>query len=387
MFGCPTSFRGAKLYLLLLALATCSLAQQRESDLDRFSDNARRALDAKRWGEAVEALQHVARLAPDVPEVYANLGLAYFFEGKPAEALVSFERAQKLQPQLPQVDTMIGLSEAELGRCTKAISILTSAFDRPTDADTGRLSGLHLLRCYSQLKQPDKALLVGETLLERYPADPEILYQVSRLHAERSADLMSTLVRTAPDSAWMHYANAQVQESLDRPDAAAQEYRHALEKDPTILGVHYKLGRLILSGSRNPTSVEKARREFEQELALSPTNADAEYEIGEIYREKAQPQDAITHFERAIRYHPDFVEARLALAKTLLELGHPADALPHLQAAERLDPENKIPHYLLASAYKSLGDSDQAAKEFAVYRKLGASPPSAVSQSSSSDRN
>jgi predicted Zn-dependent protease len=75
------------------------------------------------------------------------------------------------------------------------------------------------------------------------------------------------------------------------------------------------------------------------------------------------------------------------MAKTLLELGRPADALPHLQAAERLDPENKIPHYLLASAYRSLGDSDQAAKEFAVYRKLGASPPSAVSQSSSSDRN
>jgi tetratricopeptide (TPR) repeat protein len=387
MFRCPTNFRGAKLYLLLFALATLAVAQQRESDLDRYSDDARRALDAKKWGEAVEALQHLARLAPEVPEVHANLGLAYFFEGQPAEALASFERAQKLKPQLPQVEAMIGLSEAELGRCTEAISILTSAFDHPVDTDTGRLSGLHLLRCYSQLKQPDKGLVVGETLLRRYPSDPEILYQLSRLHAERSADLMSTLLRAAPDSAWMHYANAQVQESLDRVDAAAQEYRHALEKDPKILGAHYKLGRLILSGSRSPASLEKARREFEQELALSPTNADAEFEIGEIYRERSQPHEAMTHFERAIRYHPDFVEARVGMAKTLLELGRPADALPHLQAAERLDPENKIPHYLLASAYRSLGDSDQAAKEFAVYRKLGASPPSAVSQSSSSDRN
>jgi predicted Zn-dependent protease len=386
MFSCPTNFRGAKLYLLLFALATFSVAQQ-ESDVDRYSDDARQALGAKKWGEAVQALKHLARLAPEVPEVHANLGLAYFFEGQPAEALASFERAQKLKPQLPQVEAMIGLSEAELGRCTEAISILTSAFDHPSDADTGRLSGLHLLRCYSQLKQPDKALVVGETLLGRYPADAEILYQVSRLHAERSSDLMSTLLRTAPDSGWMHYANAQVQESLDRLDAAAQEYRHALEADPRMLGVHYKLGRLILRGSRTSASVENARREFEQELALSPNNADAEYELGEINREKGQSQAAITHFERAIRYYPDFVEARVGMAKTLLELGHPADALPHLQAAERLDPENKIPHYLLASAYKSLGDSDRAAREFAVYRKLGASPPSAVSQSSSSDRN
>lgn len=374
-------------YLLLLSFASFLPGQQPESEMDRYSDQARQALAAKKWGEAVQALEPLSRLAPEVPEVHANLGLAYFFEGRPAQALDSFERARNLNPRLPQVDAMIGLSEAELGRCAEAIGILTQAFDHPSDEDTGRLSALHLLRCYSQLKQPDKAILVGETILSRYPSDAEILYQLSRLHAERSSDLMSALVHAAPDSAWMHYANAQVQESLGHLDTAVQEYRKTLEKDPTMLGVHYKLGLLILRISRAPTSVEKARGEFEQELALAPSNADAEYELGEICREKAQPQAAITHFERAIRYYPEFLEARVGMAKTLLELGHPADALPHLKEAERLDPENKIPHYLLASAYKSLGNSDQAAKEFAVYRKLRASPPSAVSQSSSSGRN
>jgi tetratricopeptide (TPR) repeat protein len=374
-------------YLLLLTFTKFLPGQQRESEMDRYSDKARQALAAKSWGEAVQALEHLARLTPNVAEVHANLGLAYFFEGSAAQALDSFERARKLNPRLPQVDTMIGLSEAELGGCTKAISILTSAFDHPSDEDTGRLSGLHLLRCYSQLKQLDKALLVGETLLSRYPSDAEILYQLSRLHAERSSDLMSALVHAAPDSAWMHYANAQVQESLGHLDTAVQEYDKTLEKDPTMLGVHYKLGLLTLRASRAPASVEKAKGEFEQELALAPSNADAEYEVGEINREKGQYQAAIAHFERAIRYQPEFVEARISMAKTLLELGRAADALPHLQQAARLDPENKVPHYLLASAYKTLGDSDQAAKEFAVYRKLGAGPPSAVSQSSSSDRN
>ena len=61
------------------------------------------------------------------------------------------------------------------------------------------------------------------------------------------------------------------------------------------------------------------------------------------------------------------------MAEALFELGHTADAVTHLAEAERLDPENKIPHYLLASAYRSLGDSDQAAKEFAAYKRLGAS--------------
>lgn len=375
-----------RLYLLLFAFAAVLVAREKGTDLNRYADEARQCLAAKKWGQAAEALEHLTQLAPDVPEAHANLGLAYFFEGRPAEALASFERARKLNPQLPQVGAMIGLSKAELGQCTEAIKILAPAFNHPFGDDTGRLIGLHLLRCYSQVKEPDEALATGETLLARYPTDPEILYQLSRLHAERSSDLMSALFRTAPDSAWMHYANAQVQESLDRIDAAAQEYRHALEKDPTMLGVHYRLGRLILRGPRTPDALEKAEGEFQQELALSASNADAEFELGEIDREQRHTEAAITHFERAIRYHPEFVEAHLGMARTLLELGNTADAVRHLQTAERLEPENKIPHYLLASAYKSLGDSDQAAKEFAAYKKLGASVPSASSQNLSSDQ-
>src|SRR6202041_1370752 len=111
------------------------------------------------------------------------------------------------------------------------------------------------------LKQFEKAFAAGEGWGRRYPADPEILYQVSRLHSDRSYVLMSELVRAAPDSAWTHYANAQVQESLDRFDAAGQEYRNALARDPHLLGAHYRLGRVILSASRTPDSIARAKGE------------------------------------------------------------------------------------------------------------------------------
>jgi hypothetical protein len=41
----------------------------------------------------------------------------------------------------------------------------------------------------------------------------------------------------------------------------------------------------------------------------------------------------------------------------------------------------------LASAYKTLGDSGQAAKEFEVYRKLGTDAPSAASQNPGAGHN
>jgi tetratricopeptide (TPR) repeat protein len=367
--------------VLLFVCAACLLARQNQADLDGYSDQAREAMAAKKWDAAARALEHLARLAPDVAAVHANLGLAYYFEGRPGDALASFERARKLNPQLPEVRSMIGISKADLGRCNEAMDLLVPAFQHSADTETGKLAGLHLLRCYSQLEQPEKGIATGETLLQRFPNDPEILYQVSHLHAERSSDLMATLLRTSPDSAWLHYANAQVQETLGRTDVATQEYRHALEKDPHMSGVHYRLGRLLLLGdSRTPERTEQARREFEEELTISPANADAEYELGEIARERNLPEAARAHFERALQFHPNFVEAHLGAAKLLLAAGQPAAALPHLLEAERLDPANRIPHYLSASAYKTLGNPSEAAKELALYRKLEENKSSAQSQ-------
>jgi len=356
--------------MLMLAVTTCLMAGQNESEMDRYSDLAREALAAKKWDQAARALEHLTQLAPQIPQVHANLGFAYYSEGRPAEALASFERARELDPQLPQVEAMIGICKANLGQCQSAIDILKPVFERSSSQDTRRLSGLHLLRCYSQTKRSKEALVVAEAMVDGFPNDPEILYEVSRLHAERSTDLMAALLHTAPDSAWMHYANAQVQEELGRLDTAAQEYRHALEKDPRMSGVHYRLGRLILRESRTPEALARARKEFEQELFIAPGNADAEYELGEIDREQDQFPAARAHFERALRYYPNFVEARIGMAKTLLATGQTAAALPHLQAAEHLQPENKIPHSLLASAYKQLGNPEEASQEFAAYRKL-----------------
>ena len=373
-------------FLLVIAAAVRILAGQNESELDHYSDIARQALAAKKWDAAVQALEHLAQLAPTVPEVHANLGLAYYSEGRATEALASFERAQKLNPRLPQLPAMIGLCKADLGRCSEAIDLLNPVFQRPPDRETERLTGLHLLHCYSQLKKPAEALATGERLYQHFPTDSEIIYHLSRLHADRSSELMTTLLHTAPDSAWMHYANAQIQESLDRSSVAMQEYRHALERNPQMAEVHYKLGRLILADSRTPDALERAKHEFEQELVISPVNADAEYELGEIDREQNRYQPAISHFERAVQYHPDFFEARVAMAKVLLTMGQTAAALPYLQSAARLEPGSKVPHYLLASAYKTLGHPDQAAKEFAVYRKLDVSNSSASLQSPESDR-
>jgi len=359
--------------VFLLLLVPSVAAQQRDADLARYSDQAREAMASKKWDEAVKALQHLAQLAPSVPEVQANLGMALFFQGHATEALAAFDRARKLHPAMPQVDLMVGLCQAELGKHRAAVAILAPAFDHPPDTETGRLIGLHLARSYSELRQFDKALAAGEELLKRYPDDPEVLFQVSRLHADRSYSLMKQLVHAAPDSYWVYLANAQVQESLQRYDLAQQEYRKAIALNPNSPGAHVGLGRAILSASKDPRAIDEAAREFERELALSPESAIAEFELGEIAREHGQPDRAREHLLRAVHDDPDFFEAQVALGRLFLREGKAREAIPHLEVAARLEPRDKLSHYLLASAHKLLGDQDAARHELDLYRKLGAS--------------
>jgi predicted Zn-dependent protease len=345
-----------------------------ESEADQLSEQAKRALAAQHWAEAAAALEKLAHLAPTVPEVHANLGMAYYFQGRPDEALASFDRALKLKPKIPQVRIMAGICQAELGRNREAITVLAPAFRKPSDQEIGRLIGLHLQQAYSELKQHDNATATGEELLRRYPDDAEIIFQVSRLYADRSYELMSHLMRSDPDSAWVHYANAQVQDSLARYEVARQEYENVLKRQPAMPGVHYRLGRVILLGApRTPESLEEASRAFEEELAISPRHPDAEYELGEINREQSRYDLALDHFSRAVSQQPDFIEARIGLGRTLLKVGQTAQAVPHLKEAARLDPENKVPHALLARAYRALGDSAASQAEIDAYRKLGQS--------------
>jgi len=325
---------------------------------------------AKDWAVAVKSLEVLAGLAPGVSEVQANLGLAYYSDNRILEASKAFERALKLNPKMTQAETMLGLCYAELGRNQQAIVILASAFRHPSDKQMGRLIGLDLQRAYEGLQQQDKAMAVADELLKRYPNDPEILFHSSRLYADRAYELMTQLMRVAPSSVWLHYATAEVHASLQRYDLAIGEYRNVLAMEPRMPGIHFRLGRAILQGSKGPNAVEQALQEFELELNISPDNSDAEYEIGEIYRQRGEFEPALAHFSKAVQHHPDFAQAHIALASTLISQGRSREALGHLLEAVRIEPQNEVAHFRLASVYKVLGDAANQQKEMAFFQKL-----------------
>jgi tetratricopeptide (TPR) repeat protein len=360
----------SNLVVPLLMAAHIVGAQGREDEAARYSEEATAAMQAKNWPAAAKALRKLEQIAPEVAEVHANLGLVYYSQNRVAEAAAELERALKINPQIPNAPVLLGLCKAEVGQAEEAIKLLAPEYPRAADRELRRMVGIQLMRAYGGASQFARAAETGETLMRDYPNDAEVLYQVAQLHADRSYQVMKQLQQAAPNSAWVHFASAQVQDSLKRYDAAEAEYRKALELKPDLPGAHYRLGRMLLSQSQSPETVKAAAGEFRMELKISPENADAEYELGEIAREQGDLAGALEHLNRAVKYHPGFIEAQVAIARTLLKQGKARDAVDSLQAVLRADPDNKTAHYLLGTAYRAIGDDEASKKEFEAYKRL-----------------
>jgi tetratricopeptide (TPR) repeat protein len=261
---------------------------------------------------------------------------------------------------------------ADTGHCPQALPVLKRVFPRVTDKDLKRLAGLTGIRCAMTTNQSDEALDFIRILQKEYPKDPDVLYTAVHVFSDLSVRASQDLLFRAPASYQVHQLNAEALEAQGKWNEAALEYRSVLERNPKLRGIHFRIGRLILSQPKNDSTFDNARKEFEAELQNNPNDVAAEYVLGEIARQSEQWPDAIQHFKRAAQLDPNFADAYIGLGRSFTAGGQPTNAIQPLQAAVRLQPENPTPHYHLAIAFNRAGRKPDAEKEFAVYQQTSA---------------
>jgi tetratricopeptide (TPR) repeat protein len=371
--------------LLLLSITSPAPAAQQPDPRARLFQEGARALAEHRYADAVQAYETLLKLSPEVAEVHASLGLSYFQQRKFSEAVPALRQALKLKPALPNVPVLLAMSLSELGQYDEALPGLQKGFAQSADAAIKRAAGLQLQRAYTGLRRDAEAVDVALDLTRLYPKDPEVLYQASRLYANFAFVTLQKLSKAAPGSVWVHLAAGEANESQGLADPALSDYRAVLALEPRRPGVHFRIGRVLLSRSKEGNSdaadLEAALKEFQQELELDPTHANAAYEIGEIRRKAGELETARQFFETAVKHYPDFEEARVGLGRTLVALAKPDLAVPHLQKAIALNAASKVAYYQLAQAYRALGDTAAQAKALAAFEQLqSASPPPDLSR-------
>ena len=260
---------------------------------------------------------------------------------------------------------------AQTGHCEEAVPALKRAAQTAVDKSIKRTAAFAGVRCAMLINQTSAAIDFLQMLNREFPGDPEVLFLSVHTYSDLSTKAAQQLAMTAPNSLEGHKLNAEALEAQGKWDAAEKEYRAILAQNPQAVGIHFLLGRLLLSKPEpGPADAENAKHEFEQELKIDPSNAGAEYVLGEMARQAGQWPEAIQHFSKATELDAGFGDAFLGLGNALLSAKRFADAIPPLQTAVKLESRNPGAHYSLATALTRAGRKEEAEREFAIHRQM-----------------
>jgi len=296
----------------------------------------------------------------------------------------------------------------------RAEPMLRDILAREHDAEADYLLGFLLIETY-RFEEAEQHLLRAVTAR---PQEDHWLMVLAKSQLEQGKNVaagktLQLAIKLDPQPGYYH-AHAMTALNTGDFDAAEASLRACIDKDPEHNEALYRLGGLLIDQGRGDDGIvylERARK-------LNPENLDTLYRLGAAYRhagrfgesekilyavvarvpghvgalhnlsrvliqsnkheaaeevlEKframSQLRDEIDFNAHAVRKNPDNIDGRLHLATLYLRAGRTQDALSALLEARVLAPRDARVYRTLATAYRGLGDENNAqrAERFAA---------------------
>jgi tetratricopeptide (TPR) repeat protein len=282
---------------------------------------------------AAKELRQAAHLAPDVPRIWLNLGLAQYDAGKVSAAVEALDKALDLAPKDEPSLYFRGRIAAARGDLVQAADLFNRLLEAAEEGTPFQMLGTyHLARVQHNLGNLAAAAVAYEKLLDAV-AEPQAFF---RRYPELYLIYRSKVkLRTRL---------AQLLLAQERPDRAVTVLEEALQERP-----------------RNADLLElMARAHFLQ-----------------------KDFDAVRQWaERLIEVQPDGAAGYRFLVDAYKAEGRPQAVIPALERHYQARADNQSLGLLLASAYESAGRQQDAAR---LYRdlcrpdaKVGADPSAAL---------
>jgi tetratricopeptide (TPR) repeat protein len=149
-------------------------------------------------------------------------------------------------------------------------------------------------------------------------------------------------------------------------DDAVRELEAAAQADPKLPLAHYYLG-MTYVGKQD---YERARVEFQKDLALEPDAAFTYEQLGKVESTLQNEGEAAKDFGRAVKLDPRLVESRMGLAEIAERKREYPAALAQLDEIIRLDNSNAHSRYLRGQVLLHMGQGKKGREELAVATKM-----------------
>ena len=308
--------------------------------LQRFGNIS---IEEGKFRDAVKLLSD-SRSYNDNARVRIDLAVAYLRTGELEKALEEAKTAVELDQKNTYARYILGNIYYTKEDYAAALPQLEKVMISAPSFEVARALGL----TYLYLKQPDRARLLFEEMLEAFKGDDSELHMIF----------------------------GQAYEQTNYPLESEREIKRALEINPKTPRANFFLGYVILQHGGSSRLTEAAAA-FEKELALAPADFNANFFTGVVASTENSHAKAIGLFQKAIQLNPKSAEAFLFLGQSQVETGDLAAAEKSLRRAVELDKVNPKPgfqarrtHFLLGRLLVRTNRREEGEKELALAQKL-----------------
>jgi Flp pilus assembly protein TadD len=218
-------------------------------------------------------------------------------------------------------------------------------------------------------KQTTEAIATFHQVVQHDPNDPIARYALATALTQNNQENLAVeeyrkacTFNTNPPSAWYDHL-AVSQANTGDPTGAIQSWKKALAIDPSDAGAQMDLGSVLFSQGQPLEGEEHLRKAVQ----LAPVFAEAHYRLGFELAKTGRMDEAVDELGQAVTLRPDSVEYRVNLGYALGVSGKVSAALTEFQKAVELSGGKDWRSLdMLATAYNKIGrpaDAIQAERQ------------------------
>lgn len=317
----------------------------------------RQGAEAMRAGNASAAeaeYQKATAAAPTFAPAWLDLGLAQLKGGKLTDAVAAIQKALELDPSTRGAHLFLGIADYQTHHIDEAIANLQEAVRQDGNNPQAQM-WLGIVELESG--HPELAAEPLDRAAELAPKDVAILDYRVQAHMAVARQSYTQIYRLDPGSWRLHRLNAQIDAQALQHTEAINEYQQAIKIAPKEADLYEGIGWEY----RQTGQTDLAEKAFEQQLALTPGNPIAMYNLASARVDNGQAEAAIPLLEQVVKLYGTPTVADYYLGRAYAAAGKNEQAAAEFEKATTLGGETQSRSwYGLSQVYKALGKAADA---------------------------
>lgn len=236
------------------------------SEIDRYLEQFKKAMEAKDIASAEKALEAASILAPGSATILYNYGQIELLKGNIQGALALFNEAIDKKPMFVKAYNAIGEIYENLGDIENAIHYYERAH-HISPANTERLIALSkLYHKTGNVQKAESLLLETKTdAAEGVTTSKRLLGEIylAKNENEKALETLLAAYKKNPNDIFVMDSLAQAYRKLNKPDDALDIYREILKISPDNANVYYNMGKTYLEKGDKVQAIECIKKAWE----------------------------------------------------------------------------------------------------------------------------